>query len=309
MAMKKLTKTTASAGPMPTLMPGHSIAIPAQEAANPAWSDAGILEAIPPHVCALIGDSGTGKSTLAAKFPKTSERPQLVFAFDPPGKMYPYKEGYDVVPIEDEYYASVGMKAESVLDADGREVRRIEYFVDPNPDLPRAAANVEQRLVGFDATAHEWSSVVFDSMTFYQYAALRRARYQFPMPPGKEQGQNLAWYSQVKQDVERVVKSQAVWWPTNVIFIFHTNEEKAEFASETLRGLLAVGKLPAELPPGFSEMYRLYVQRVGDNHVHRVQTKHDGLWMATSIIAHAPSPCEADFRALWANFLATRTPK
>lgn len=293
----------------PTVTSQATSATPAVEAEVPAYTDAQLLSVIPAHTCCIYGDSGTGKSTLAAKYPHTPERPQLVLAFDPPSKAHPYKEGLEVVPVtDDEFYNAQGILVEDCY-LDGQMVRRVEHYVDPDVAQPRAVANVEARLAQFYREASQWSSVVFDSMSFYQYGALRRAKYQFPMPAGKEQGSNLAWYNQVKEDVNRLVRSQAVWWPTTAIFIFHTSEDKAEFASETVRGILAVGKLPGELPSGFSEMYHLSVQRVGDQYIHRAKTKHDGLWAATSIIAHAPSPCECDFRALWGNYLAGHPPK
>lgn len=296
--------TSGNVAPMPTLHK-EPIATPAV----PEYTDAQLLSVIPPHTCAFLGDSGTGKSTLAAQYPHTGERPQLVIMFDPPAKAYPYQEGLEVQRSDDPLYAEMGMYADDCFDAESNWVRRIEYYIDPDPNQPRAAQNIEYRLGGFEASAMDWSSVVFDSMSFYQYACLRKAKHLFPMPAGKEQGSNLAWYNQVKEDVNRLVRSQAVWWPITSIFIFHTSEEKTEFASEVVRGMAAVGKLPTELPSGLAEMYRLYVQRSGDQYHHRVQTKHDGLWMATSIIAHAPSPCEANFRKLWANFLLTHSPK
>lgn len=274
-----------------------------------AYTDAELLAIIPPHTCCIYGDSGTGKSTLAAKYPKTGERPQLVLAFDPPSKAHPYKAGLRVERNLDEFYESAGIVAEDCFDHEGALVRRVEHYIDPDVDKPRAVANVEARLAGFYSEAASWSSVVFDSMSFFQYGAMRRAKFMFPMPAGKEQGSNLAWYNQVKEDVNRIVRSQAVWWPTTTIFIFHTSEDKAEFASETVRGILAVGKLPGELPSGFSEMYHLSVKRVGDQYIHQAKTKHDGLWAATSIIAHAPSPCEPNFRSLWMNYLSAHQPK
>lgn len=305
MAIRSIKKTAAT--PVAATAPMTETAVAG--VGETAYTDAQWLAVIPPHTCCLYGDSGTGKSTMAAGFPKTPERPQLVIMTDPPSKAHPYRDGYEVVPVEDDFYTQAGIIAESVLDSEGREVRRIECYVDPDVELPRAAANIEARFAGFYSEAANWSSVVFDSMTFFQYASLRRQRYLYPMDKGKEQGQNLAWFNGVKGDVERLLKSQAVWWPTTTIAIFHTSEDKAEFASETLRGLLAVGKLPRELPAGFSEMYHLSVKRVGDQYKYQLHTKHDGLWAATSIIAKAPTVCDSDYRAVWANYLSEHQPK
>ena len=49
--------------------------------------------------------------------------------------------------------------------------------------------------------------------------------------------------------MERFVKSQGLWWDTNLVDIYHTSEDKSEFADTLVRGILAVGKLKDELPP------------------------------------------------------------
>lgn len=310
MAFQKKTISTKAAAPAPSVpatpqLPPSVSTTQAAPAPRVEISDEEFLLRVPAHTCCIYGDSGTGKSTLAAKYPKTAARPQLVMAFDPPSKAHPYKAGLTVQAVSDPFYDQQGILVEDCYNEAGEMVRRVEHYIDPDVEQPRAVANVEARLAGFYNEAANWSSVVFDSMSFYQYGSLRRAKYLNPIPEAKaaQQQTNLTWYNSVKEDVNRLIRSQAVWWPTTTIFIFHTSEDKAEFASETVRGILAVGKLPGELPSGFSEMYHMSVKRSGDQYIHLAKTKHDGLWAATSIIARAPSPCEPDFRVLWANYL------
>src|SRR5512139_666115 len=126
--MRKLMKPTEPKAPAAklSLTPMPLPATPETTPELPTLSEAELLRIIPSHTCCIYGDSGTGKSTLAAQFPKTPERPQLVVMMDPPSKAHPYREGYTVVPVEDEFYTQSGIVAEACLDREGREVRRIE---------------------------------------------------------------------------------------------------------------------------------------------------------------------------------------
>jgi hypothetical protein len=274
----------------------------------------------------LYGDSGTGKSTFVATYAEVAAElgmPILVCAFDPPSKMSPYKDHplvYGVEPVEGEtadYYKQFGIHAEDVLDQKGNLVFRIEYYVEPDPDNPRAADAVEARLAGFYQEATNWYAAVFDSMTFYQNAAIRRVqkRMGFTIDKmfGKGEGIDMRqWYAVAKMDLDRMIRQQMLWWPTNGIAIHHTSEDKSEFADTTVRGILTIGKLLAELPPGFDEMYKVCLnqrEKIRDeqgketaDYKRYLQTRHDTVWAATSVTAKAPNPCEPNYRALWKNW-------
>lgn len=275
---------------------------------------------IPITHSAIYGDSGTGKSTMAATWPKVPGKPMLVLAFDPPDKMSPYLEqGTDVVRLEEEYYAQLGIKADSVLNEHGEEIVRVEYYMDPDPYVPRAMDQIESRLAGFEDEAQNWSTVVADSMTFYQYAGVRRAQSRLGFPatdPSQIFKPGSGWdgrqpFNIAKMDVERLLMSGMMWWGTNTVAIFHTSEssDKEDFGGEAVRGLLTIGKLQKNLPAGFSEIYRLYVTRGSSGHVHKAQTRHDGLWAATSIVAKAANPCEPTFEGIWAGYTQRKSKK
>jgi len=256
-----------------------------------------------------------------------------VCAFDPPNKMSPFRDHelvYDVVPCENPefaaYYASLGIDAEDCYDEDGHLLFRIEYYTDPDPDNPVAADRFERRMAGFYTQAANWFAVVFDSMTFYQLASIRRAqkRAAFSIDKMFAKGEGIdmrQWYAIAKMDIDRALRAQMLWWKTNAVAIHHTSEsgDKDEFADTTVRGILTIGKLMKELPPGFDEMYRMCInqrEKVRDgagvetaDFVRYLQTRHDNVWAANSVTAKAPNPCEPDYRALWQHWQARKEAK
>lgn len=268
----------------------------------------------------LYGESGTGKSTFAATYSTAARvvgKPILVVGMDPPSKMSPYRDvGYDYVRVgEDDplglyqWYADNGVMAEDVLGANGEWLFRIECYLDPDPNNPVALDVLTARFAEFGPTASDWYAVIRDSMTFFQYAALRKAKEIRKIPDemvAKGQTTDLTWYNMVKMDVERFVKSQGLWLDTNLVDIYHTSEDKSEFADTLVRGILAVGKLKDELPPGYDEIYKVKIdmKTKDEQGFHRryLQTRHDTIWTATSVTAKAPNPCDAYYLALWENW-------
>lgn len=328
MALRQRTTTPAS-----TTTPGPA---PAPQSAAPApltpagegWRLPAVwVPKLPNTKLLLYGDSGTGKSTFTATYSSAArivQLPMLVLAFDPPSKMTPYRDvGFDSIPVQDEamrqWYEASGIEAEDVVDAEGRLLIRIECYVDPDPENPVAADTLEARLAGFYTDAPNWYAVVFDSMTFYQNASIRRAqkRLNFSIDKMFAKGEGVdmrQWSGIAKMDIQRTLLHQALWWKTNVVAIHHTSEEKTEFADTVVRGISTVGKLKSDMPPGFDEMYRVKLnmkERIRDaagreteDYKRILQTRHDSLWAATSVTAKAPNPCEPHYLALWQNWLA-----
>ena len=92
-----------------------------------------------------------------------------------------------------------------------------------------------------------------------------------------------------------------------------TSEDKSEFADTLVRGILAVGKLKDELPPGYDEIYKVKIdmKTKDERGFHRryLQTRHDTVWTATSVTAKAPNPCDAHYLSLWENWVAEKEAK
>lgn len=254
------------------------------------------------------GESGSGKSTFLATFPK----PMLVMGFDPYDKMAPYTRCGKTIQLgsqpDIDFYAQLGIEAKDVVDpATGDLLVRIEHYVDPDPVNPSAFDAFERRMVSFAAEAPQWATVGLDSLTFLMRASMVRAQFNKPMKlyaPGTDTRQ---WYGIVKFDIESVLMSRAPWWATNVVICCHTKEDKDEFAEGILRGIRAPGTLSKDGPAGFGETYRSYVSKdkAKDGKVERkfmVQTRSDGLWFANSVVCQAPDPCEAHYEKLWSNF-------
>lgn len=272
----------------------------------------------------LYGESGTGKSTMAATYVEVAREldlPVLVVGFDPPSKMSPYREvGYDVTEVSDPefaaYYDQLGVRAEDVVDKDGKLLLRIEMYIDDDLTKPNVIDALEARFGGFGQDAPNWFAVIRDSMSFLSYAALQRAKARLPIDAANEargQTTNITWYNMAKQDVEREVKSRGLWWKTNLVDIYHTSEEKTEFADTIVRGISAIGKLKDELPYGYDEIYKVRIdpkRKTEDGNFCRfLQTRHDNVWTATSVTAKAPNPCEPNYRALWRNWQAMKEAK
>lgn len=326
MALRQRSTTATTATPASAPTPSHTPAPMA--AASEGWRlPAAWVPKLPNTKLLLYGDSGTGKSTFTATYSEAARvigMPMLVFAFDPPSKMTPYRDvGVESVPVQDqamrEWYEASGIEAEDVIDAQGNLLIRIECYVDPDPENPRAADTLEARLGGFYNDAPNWYAVVFDSMTFYQNASIRRAqkRLNFTIDKMFAKGEGVdmrQWSGIAKMDIQRTLLHQALWWKTNVVAIHHTSEEKTEFADTVVRGISTVGKLKSDMPPGFDEMYRVKLnmkERIRDasgreteDYKRILQTRHDSLWAATSVTAKAPNPCEPHYLALWQNWQA-----
>ena len=329
MALRQRGTTTPASTPTPGPAPAPQSAAPAPlTPSGEGWRLPAVwVPKLPNTKLLLYGDSGTGKSTFASTYSeaaKVTGRPLLILGFDPPSKMTPYRDvGVESIAVQDqsmrEWYEAAGIEAEDVIDAEGRLLARIECYVDPDPENPRAADAVEARLADFYNDARNWYAVVFDSMTFYQQACLRRVQKRMAFTPDKmfAKGEGIdmrQWYVVAKMDIERLIMHQAFWWPTNIIAIHHTGEDKGEFGDTVVRGILSIGKLKDALPPGFDEIYRVKLNmkerirnaagKETEDYKRILQTRHDSLWVATSVTAKAPNPCEPHYLALWQNWQA-----
>lgn len=256
-----------------------------------------------PHTHTIVyGQPGLKKSTFAATYPK----PQIVFLFDPPDKAVPYYRWGKPVPCQDPYYdelrASTGAEipVTDVLDHEtGELLVRVEEYGDVDPLRPTGFVAFEWRIDNFSQEAVQWGSVVVDSLTFCEYGAFLLE--QNVNNPGTKDTRQ--WYGGVRVGVEPMVRARFPRWRTNVILIAHTSEEAKKGVEGpeggTLRFIQAVGKLGQNLPAGYGEYYHLNARKLpGGETLYMATTKHDGFWMANSLI-NAPDPCPLQYLALW----------
>ena len=263
-----------------------------------------------PHIhCLLYGESGSGKSSFWATairyWAQVFNEPSLVMTFDPWDKATPYRELGAVQPNEDAYYKQLGIEVDDIVDDNKNVIVRIEYYAEPVPDDPKAYDIFESRMRGFEAQARSWASVAIDSMTFMQRASLLRWKKVNPLESTKQHS-NLSWYGGMAEDATNTVMSRACWWKTNVCIICHIDENKDDLADfGAVRSVALAGKLSKRAPAGFGEVYRMRIvpsQKQNGEYLRELQTRGDTSWVANSLVAKAPNPCQPSYEALWANW-------
>lgn len=236
----------------------------------------------------IYGDSGSGKSTSAATWPK----PMLVFMWDPHGKDIPYlKRGQPGPRLVDAY----GTPYQEVLSTkSGETIIRIEHYIDLDPLKPQAYARFLRRLSD-GGEFPEWRTVVLDSVTFMELMARKYAQYTL-MPNSKEPRQ---WFASSTDTLEEVLMVRFGALPQNVVVLAHIDEDKDELNGVYLRNPMAPGRLRKRSPAGYSEVYRAYVRRdTNGEREYLWQTRSDNMYSATTQL-DAPDPCVQHYTAIF----------
>lgn len=243
----------------------------------------------------LYGDSGSGKSTGAATFPK----PMLVFSWDPFGKETPYlRYGTPSALAE---YPELGIKYRSIVGPDGTEIIRIEYYHDVNPAAPVAYSRFLKRLAYIEDELPNWATVALDSVSFFEICA--RKLYQYVLNPSVKDPRQ--WYAASTEQLEEVLMIRFGAFPNNVVVCCHIDEKTDEVSGEIVRNPAAPGRMSKRLPAGYTELYHTYTLRernqqgqpTGNLH-YQWQTQSDGIFSASSQIP-APNPCAPTYESLW----------
>lgn len=246
-----------------------------------------------PSVHVLVfGESGSGKSTFAATFPK----PMLVFAFDPYGKDTPYLRAGVPEPLIEA--APGAMTPHRIVRSKKGELKiQLEYFLDADPQKPTAYERFMLRLNAFrESREHEqWATLVVDSVTFMELAARKWSQYVLNATT-KEPRQ---WYAFSTDALEESLMLRFGAIPSNVVVVAHIDKDKDEVHGSFVRNPAAPGRLRERLASAFGEFYRAYVDRGDDGAVqHWLQTRGSQMFPAASQIG-APNPCPPHYEALW----------
>lgn len=241
-----------------------------------------------PYHWLLYGDSGSGKSTGIATWPK----PMIVFAFDPFGKETPYlKKGTPTGLSQD----SLGTPFREVVSKKGELLIRLEYFIDAEPELPIAYPRFLKRIRDFQSEYGQWATAVVDSITFMELAA--RKWHQYGLNPTAREPRQ--WFSGSTDLLEEMLMIRFGSLPMNVCIAAHVDEDKDEAMGTFVRNPKAPGRMRKSLGAGYSELYRAYAVRGerGDLE-YWWQTKPDKQYSASSQIG-APDPCPPVYSAIW----------
>lgn len=264
-----------------------------------------------PNIHAIVyGQSGNGKSTFAATFPK----PMIVFNFDAYGKDVVYRrKGIARPPVQD---SDGVVRQEIIHPPTGESIITIEHYHDENPEQPTAYERFMRRMSYFNADERaSYRTVVLDSVTSMELAARKQQQYKIN-PRSKEPRQ---WYAGSTERLEEMLCSRfGALYDVNVLVLAHVDEDKDELHGTFVRTPSAPGRLRTRLAAYYNEMYRCFAVREAAGVVggggggrggltYRLQTRADAMYNAYSMEAGAPDPCEPRYSALWSTYEVPET--
>ena len=179
----------------------------------------------PPIHAMLYSDTGVGKSSMAATFPKN----MLVFFFDPHGKDWPYRRALDgtVFPdsglLEYELLATQGaatVKYRDVQAPDG--LVRIEYYHDEDIENPSAINTLRYRLAMLHQEYATWQTIVTDSITFMELAARKwEEKVMNPMTKFAKGTDTRQWFAGSTDTIEELIIMRYASLPMNCVICCH----------------------------------------------------------------------------------------
>lgn len=248
----------------------------------------------------VYGNPGTRKTFFAATLPK----PMKVFLFDPPAKGLAYHlQGFDggVSHMDDG-----GMFRLIWTDHKKEElVVEIEYFFDKDPTQiayqksPCAYERFQTALIGhMDDSWKGFRSVVLDSYTFCEMAAVRLMQYKLnPAPGGVQDSKHnqMQWSGQARGTIQTDIMAVFPWASIHACVLAHVDDQRYDEQEKQMWGVAAIGKLGKQLPGAFSEVYRMYIDKEGHS---KLMTESDGQYIAQTHLG-ALNPCEPTWEALW----------
>lgn len=256
------------------------------------------MQRIPLHIL-LMGETGAGKDTFAATFPK----PMLVWHLDGHGQDGPYLNNKligrakQVGELQNYVMGGYSINYRDIIAADGGVVR-IEYFSSNDPMQANMSDVLESRMSNFTSEQHQWKTLVCGSLS--SAALENRLREQFVLNPHFKDPRK--WYGAATEYVERLVTMQKAL-TCNVIFICHIGRQMDDVGGEMLFTPDLPGRLSWGAGRSFPEMYRLYIHRDPTTAATQrvVQTDGDGRYQAKTHI-DAPNPCYPHYESLWENW-------
>ena len=260
----------------------------------------------PPIHVLIHGETGSGKSSFAATFPK----PALVFLFDPFGKHLPYVRGGVPGPVESYKIGDkVQIKYMDIERPDG--VIRVEFYHDWDIDNPTSYSYFRARMQVFQQEVDDWATIITDSVTFMELSARKLdEKVLNPVPPGVSRyakGSGIdarQWYGASTDALEEMLCNRYAGLMMNVVVIAHTNKKKEITEGKSTQGAFAPGRLydRSMLSAAYQEQYRCYtVRNDAGEREHYVQTQNrDGYAATTQIQAHDPS--YPQYENIWYNW-------
>ena len=259
------------------------------------------MKRIPIHLL-LCGETGVGKDTFAATFPK----PMLVWHLDGHGQDIPYihnkllGRAQQVGELQNYVMGSFSINYRDIVAADGGFIR-IEYYSSDNPTCANVSRVLESRMANFTTEQHQWQTLVCGSLS--SVALENRLYEQFVLNPQFKDPRK--WYGAATEYVERLISMQKAL-TCNVVFICHNGRVQDEVGGEMLFTIDLPGRLSYSAGRYFNEIYRVYIpyhegKPIKDDRgatMRYLQTDHDGRYQAKTHI-DASNPCFPHYESLW----------
>lgn len=242
----------------------------------------------------VMGEAGTGKTTLAATFPT----PILVHNFDSRGKDFPYLRRGNVQPLEALQIGDATIPMQRATNGNGRTIVQVEHYQNANAKNPTAYPLFQARVSQLESEYNQWNTVVVDSVTLMELAARKYCQYVLN-PTSRDPRQ---FWGGATDLLEEFLCIQVGALPMNVVIICHVEVEKDEITGGMIRNPKAPGRLSRSLPAVAVELYRSFIAPPDSEgrREYQLQTQADHLFNCATRIG-APNPCTPHYKALWVN--------
>ena len=221
----------------------------------------------------IIGKDGSGKSALAATFPKL----MWVHLFDPPDKAGVYLARGEAGDLEAGKYCYF---QDVHSEKDGSTIIRIEYWGESNPNEPKSYLRYIGRMAAFERELIESKvqTAVFDSVTHFELATrfCSENSVQKFNQDGELTRDPRKHYGYSAHAIEQFVMTR---WPNlimcNAIMIGHPGELEREDGDDgevvmSVRTVEVPGKIATKIGTSYNEVWRVYIDGKGNR---RVQTR------------------------------------
>jgi len=222
----------------------------------------------------FIGDSGTGKTTLAGRFPR------------------PY-----FIDLDD------GVSSLGPTFKDFQRFREAPYRAKPRfgqheygkawPAMYDAINKIGERI---DKNDWPYDTLVLDSLTLLQEIAMTNVLLGQQKPDSQfiDPGQ---WGGQMRA-IEGIVRNINTW-PGLKIFTAHVQRDKNDITGITEMLPLVTGKLAGKIGIYFDEIYFLDVEGLGEKRRHVIKTQSTPSMRQARSRIQVPDNADADFSSIW----------
>lgn len=222
----------------------------------------------------FIGDSGTGKTTMAGTFP----RPYFIDLDDGTSSLGPAFKDYERFRE-----APFKMKPRGGQHEYGKAW----------PAMYDALNKIGDRI---DKKTWEFDTLVLDSLTLLQEIAMTNVL----LGQGKPDSQFIdpgQWGGQMRA-VEGIVRNINTW-PGLKIFTAHVQRDKNDITGITEMLPLITGKLAGKIGIYFDEIYFLDVEGIGDARRHVIKTLSTPSMRQARSRMKVPDGADAHFSSIW----------